>query len=47
MDAGVPTELVVSPGACHGFQFLAPSAAVSRQFVRSVDGALARMTRRI
>jgi acetyl esterase/lipase len=40
--AGVPTELLVVPGAYHGFQVLAPEARVSQQFVLSQYNALAR-----
>jgi acetyl esterase/lipase len=43
IDADVATELLVVPGAYHGFQFLVPSASVSQRFFRAVDGALARM----
>ena len=35
-QAGVPTELHVYPGACHGFNLLAPNAAVSRQCNRNI-----------
>jgi acetyl esterase/lipase len=36
--AGVPTEVYVAPGACHGFEAIAPDATVSRIFVeRCVD----------
>ena len=45
LDAGVPTELLVVPGAYHGFQFVVPTAAVSRQFSRAIDTALGRMLR--
>lgn len=31
-DAGVPCELLVVPGAFHGFDALFPRAAVSQQF---------------
>jgi acetyl esterase/lipase len=36
-QAGVPTELHVYPGACHGFNLLAPNAAVSRQCNRNIE----------
>jgi acetyl esterase/lipase len=39
--AGVPTELVVVPGAVHGFQGIAPEARISQQFVLSQLNALA------
>lgn len=39
--AGVPTELVVVPGAYHGFEGIAPEAWVSQQFVLSYYNALA------
>lgn len=45
IDAGVPTELVVAPGGYHAFQFVVPTAAVSRQFSRAIDSALGRMLR--
>ena len=41
VDAGVPTELYVSPGAYHGFFFLAPDAAISKRFAASYNTALA------
>lgn len=40
--AAVPTELLVVPGAFHGFQMIAPKAAVSRQFNEALEHALAR-----
>jgi acetyl esterase/lipase len=40
--AGVPTELHVYPGAYHGFDLLAPDAAVSQRFIADRDGALMR-----
>lgn len=40
--AGVPTELLVSPGAYHGFNGFAPQAAVSRAFNESSLDALRR-----
>ena len=36
-QAGVPTELHVYPGACHGFNVLAPNAAVSRHCNRNIE----------
>src|SRR5262245_1468409 len=42
IQAGVPTELHVYPGAFHGFDMLAPSAAVSKQFKAERDTALKR-----
>jgi acetyl esterase/lipase len=42
IQAGVPTELHVYPGAFHGFDMLAPSAAVSKQFKADRDHALTR-----
>jgi acetyl esterase/lipase len=42
IDAGVPTELDVVPGAYHGFFFLVPNAAVSRRFSDSYNAALAK-----
>ncbi|QGP81260.1 alpha/beta hydrolase [Sphingobium sp. CAP-1] len=42
VNAGVPTELLVVPGAYHGFQFIAPRAQVSRQFSTALEAALAR-----
>jgi acetyl esterase/lipase len=32
INAGVPTELQVIPGAYHGFDLLVPDAAVSKRF---------------
>ena len=42
IQAGVPTELHVYPGAFHGFDMLAPSAAVSKKFKADRDHALTR-----
>jgi triacylglycerol lipase len=42
IQAGVPTELHVYPGAFHGFDLFAPSAAVSKQFKADRDNALKR-----
>jgi acetyl esterase/lipase len=40
IQAGVPTELHVYPGAFHGFDLFAPSAKVSKQFKADRDDAL-------
>ena len=42
IQAGVPTELHVYPGAFHGFDLFAPSARVSKQFKADRDNALKR-----
>jgi acetyl esterase/lipase len=42
LAAGVSTELHVYPGAPHGFEVLAPGAAVSRRCQAEIDGFLAR-----
>lgn len=42
IQAGVPTELHVYPGAFHGFDLFAPSATVSKQFKSDRDSALKR-----
>ncbi|HVN89149.1 MAG TPA: alpha/beta hydrolase [Candidatus Binataceae bacterium] len=42
IQAGVPTELHVYPGAYHGFDLFAPSAKVSKQFKADRDAALKR-----
>lgn len=42
IQAGVPTELHVYPGAFHGFDLFAPSARVSKQFKADRDDALKR-----
>jgi triacylglycerol lipase len=46
MQAGVPVELHVYPGAPHGFDGFAPDAAVARQCRRDVNGWLARVLAR-
>ena len=43
LDAGVPTELLVVPGAFHAFQFVVPTAGISRRFAQAIDSALTRM----
>jgi acetyl esterase/lipase len=40
IEAGVPTELNIVPGAYHGFQVFAPEATVSKQFKASISAAL-------
>ena len=45
MEAGVPTELHVYPGAPHGYMLI-PDSAVARQSRRDVDGWLARQVAR-
>ena len=42
MRAGVPTEIYVAPGAFHGFEAMAPDAAVSKRFIAQADDALTR-----
>ena len=42
IQAGVATDLHVYPGAFHGFDIFAPSAAVSKQFKTERDAALKR-----
>jgi acetyl esterase/lipase len=42
IQAGVPTELHVYPGGCHGFDMLVPEADVSRRFTADLVGALRR-----
>lgn len=43
MQAGIPTELHVYPGAPHAFDRIAPQAAVSRCFYADRDSILARV----
>jgi acetyl esterase/lipase len=40
IEAGVPTELHVYPGGCHGFDIMAPDAQISRQFTDDFHRAL-------
>ena len=42
--AGVPTELHVYPGACHGYQ-MAQQCEITRQSARDVEDWLARQLR--
>jgi acetyl esterase/lipase len=42
MAAGVPTELHVYPGACHGIDMIAPEAGISVRFTSDYLGALKR-----
>jgi acetyl esterase/lipase len=42
INAGVPTELYVAPGAFHAFDLVAPDAAVSKAFTGATLGALRR-----
>jgi acetyl esterase/lipase len=42
INAAVPTELVVVPGAYHAFDLMVPEARVSKEFIRSVTAALQR-----
>ena len=42
IGAGVPTELVVVPGAYHGFDVIVPGASIAKQFKLARCNALAR-----
>jgi acetyl esterase/lipase len=42
IGAGVPTELAVFQGGYHGFDLLAPEAAVSKRFAEGWKSALKR-----
>ena len=42
MDSAVPTELLVIPGAFHGFDFVAPHAILSQEFRHAWQNALRR-----
>ena len=43
MAAEVTTQLYVYPGAPHGFERIAPAAAISRQFFADRDAILSRV----
>ena len=45
-QAGVPTELHVYPGPCHGFSLLARDAPVTKQCMRNIEDWLTRQLRR-
>jgi acetyl esterase/lipase len=46
-QAGVPAELHVYPGGCHGFNVLAPGSTVAKQCMRNMEDWLrGRLTRR-
>ncbi|WP_260929428.1 alpha/beta hydrolase [Novosphingobium sp. 9] len=40
IDAGVPTQLVVVPGAYHGFEELVPQARISQRFTQMLEASL-------
>ncbi len=42
LDAGVPTDLLVVAGAFHGFDGLAPTAAIAQRFTAAIDEAIRR-----
>ena len=42
INAGISTELLVTPGAYHGFDLLAPDASISRQFKLARYNSLSR-----
>ena len=42
---GIPTELHVYPGECHGFEMIVPDAAVSKACQRDMTEALRRALR--
>ena len=47
VDAGVPTELYVVPGAYHGFNEIVPSAPASVLFEKVLGAAIARGFHRV
>jgi acetyl esterase/lipase len=46
IDAAVPTELLVVPGAYHAFDLMVPEAQISKAFIQSVTAALLRAVNR-
>lgn len=42
LEAGVPTELLVVPGAFHGFTRFAPDSSTAKRFDAAVDAAITR-----
>jgi acetyl esterase/lipase len=42
LEAGVPTELFVAPGAFHAFDLIVPEASISKKFTAAWNEALAR-----
>jgi acetyl esterase/lipase len=47
VEAGVATELYVAPGGFHGFDVIAPDAAISRRFTAAWNDALDRKLGRV
>jgi acetyl esterase/lipase len=46
VEAGVATELYVAPGGFHGFDVIAPDAAISKRFTAAWNDALSRKLHR-
>jgi acetyl esterase/lipase len=42
IEAGVPAELHVYPGACHAFDMMVPGADISKRFTADIHRALKR-----
>jgi acetyl esterase/lipase len=42
IEAGIPTELHVYPGACHAFDMMVPGADISKRFTADIHRALKR-----
>lgn len=40
IDAGVPTQMEIVPGAYHGFDDIVPEARISKDFIRAMGAAL-------